>query len=261
LTKSNSLETLSKLMKSVKDKKVSNVFLIDNAKLEAMYSNVSQIDFFTIANKAIVEPLDVFNTLSSQPSFNKALDAMEWLKLCIDGEGLSIYGELTIHNYTEDTAIAESIITNLNSNLLASDFDLKQSKYVGFMIVANEDVWARIPSSSINYASAMLNDVCGNPVAIYKGIYKSDIKENVVKVYSIFSGLGLPTERVDQLKNEIKDLQSKTKNKIEQRNLSLNLSSSENNETISAAQKVKDKISAKSSVFGKFTSNIIDKRK
>jgi len=259
-TKNNALTTLSKLAKLTQTKKVNNLIVVDNAKLEAIYQNVSQVDFFNVANKAIVEPIDIFNTLSSMPSAVKGLDPMEWGKLITDGEGLTVYGELTVTNFKEDTAIAEAVVENLNSNLLAAGFDLKQSKYVGVIITANADVWKAIPSSSINYAMSMINDQCGNPKGVFKGIYTVDSQENVVKVYSMFSGLGLPDSRVTQLKKDAQTHMANIKGKDDQRVGTLNIDTGVN-ETISVAQKVKDKIAAKSSAFGKLTQSVIDRRK
>lgn len=259
-TKANALETLAKLAKLTQSKRVSNLIVVDNAKIEAIYHNVSQVEFYGVANKAIVNPIDVFNTLSSMPSSTKALDPMEWTKLFVDGEGLTVYGEFSVDNYEDDTAIAEAVINNLNGNLLASGFDLKQSRYVGFMIAANKNVWAKIPASSINYASSMINDLCGTPRGIFKGIYTIDDPADTVKVYSMFSGLGLPASRVDQLKTETKDLQSKVRDKEDSRKLTLELDTGVS-ETVSAAQKVKEKIAQKSSTFGKFVGGVVDRRK
>jgi cell division GTPase FtsZ len=258
--KSNALTTLSKLAAFASTKKISNLVVVDNAKIESIYQGSNQFDFFNLANKAIVETLDVFNTLSSMPSSVKGMDSMEFSKILMDGEGLSVYGELTVTNYTEDIAIAEAVVNNLNSNLLASGFDLKQSKYVGFIVVANKEVWSKIPTSSVNYATAMVNDLCGNPKGVFKGIYTTEMPEDCVKVYSFFSGLGLPAERVDELKKETAELQNKNKTKDEQRNLSLQLTAT-SNETITAAQRVKEKIASKSSTFGKFVSGTVDRRK
>lgn len=260
-TKSNALETLSKLAKLTQTKRVNNLIVVDNAKIEAIYHNVSQVDFYSVANKAIVEPIDTFNTLSSMPSSTKALDPMEWSKLFIDGEGLTVYGEFSVDNYEEDTAIAEAVINNLSGNLLATGFDLKQSRYVGFIVAAPKEVWNKIPASSINYASSMINDLCGSPKGVFKGMYVVDNNINSVKVYSMFSGLGLPSSRVEQLKSETKELQSKVKDKDDSRKLTLELDTGVS-ETVSAAQKIKDKIAAKSSSFGKLMGNVItDRRK
>ncbi len=220
-TKNNALETLSKLAKAAQTKKINNLIVVDNAKIEAIYQDVSQMDFYGKANKAIVDPIDVFNTLSSMPSAVKGLDPMEWGKLFTDGEGLTVYGELTVENYAEETSIAEAIINNLNGNLLAGGFDLKQSRYVGVLITANKEVWAKIPSSSVTYAMAMINDQCGNPKGIFKGIYTVDSPDDNVKIYSMFSGLGLPESRVSQLKKEAQAHMQAVKVKDDQRNLNL----------------------------------------
>jgi cell division GTPase FtsZ len=259
-TKANALETLSKLAKLTQTKKVNNLIVVDNAKIEAIYHNISQVEFYGVANKAIVDPIDVFNTLSSMPSSVKGLDPMEWGKLFTDGEGLTVYGELTVDNFAEDTAIAEAVMNNLNGNLLAGGFDLKQSRYVGVIIAANKEVWASIPSSSITYAMAMINDQCGTPKGVFKGIYTVETTDPVVKVYSMFTGLGLPDSRVAQLRKDAQELAQNVKGKDEQRNLSLNLDTG-TNETVSAAQKIKDKIQAKSSAFGKLVGGVVDRRK
>jgi cell division GTPase FtsZ len=259
-TKTNALETLSKLAKMAQSKKVNNLIVVDNAKLEVIYHNVSQMDFFGTANKAIVEPIDIFNTLSSMPSSVKGLDPMEWGKLFTDGEGLTVYGELTVDNFSEDTAIAEAVVNNLNGNLLAGGFDLKQSRYVGVIIAANKETWAKIPSSSITYAMAMINDQCGTPKGVFKGIYTVDSPEPVVKVYSMFSGLGLPESRVSQLKKEAQEHTAAVKNKDDARNLNLQLDTGVN-ETVTAAQKVKEKMAQKASAFGKLVGGVVDRRK
>jgi len=259
-TKYNAIETLSKLLDLTRTKQINNLIVVDNAKIETIYQHVSQMNFYTVANEAIVNPIDVFNTLSSMPSAVKPLDPMEFSKIMLDGEGLSVYGELIVDNYVEETAIAEAVINNLNGNLLSGGFDLKQSKYVGVIIAANKSVWDKIPSASVNYAMAMINDQCGSPKGVYKGIYVVDYPEDVIKVYSIFSGLGLPTSRVEQLKKDAKEHMDLAKNKDDNRDMTLKLDTGVN-ETVSAAQKIKDKISKKSSSFGKFVSGTVDRRK
>lgn len=259
-TKSNALETLSRLTKAAQSKKINNLIVVDNAKLESIYSDVSQVEFYGVANKAIVETVDIFNTLSAMPSAVKGLDPMEFSKLFIDGEGLTVYGELTVDNFVEETAIAEAVVNNLNSNLLAGGFDLKQSRYVGVIITANKETWAKIPSSSITYAMAMVNDQCGTPKGVFKGIYTVESPDPVVKVYSMFSGLLLPMARVEQLKKETAELQTRSKAKDDNRGLNLQLDTG-TNEVVSAAQKVKDKIAAKSSAFGKLVGGVVDRRK
>jgi hypothetical protein len=197
--------------------------------------------------------------LSALPSASKPLDPMEWAKILTDGEGLSVYGSFTVDNYEEDTAIAESIVNLLGSNLLAEGFDLKQAKYVGYIVAASKEVWDKIPASSINYANSLILDIAASPAGVFKGYYVIDTPDNDVKVYSFFSGLGLPENRVSQLKTETLELQNKLKTKDDGRNLTLQLNTGVS-ETTSAAKSIKDKIAAKSSTFGKFVSGTIDRR-
>jgi cell division GTPase FtsZ len=259
-TKHNALETLAKLSKFAQTKKINNLIVVDNAKIESIYSNVSQLDFYKVANRAIVEPVDMFNTLSSMPSDVKGLDPMEWGKLLTDGEGLSVYGEMVVKNYVGETALAEAVMENLNGNLLAGGFDLTQSRYVGVILTAPKAVWDRIPSMHTNYALAMVNEQCGNPKGVFKGIYTIEDGTDEVKIYSWFAGLGLPESRVTQLKNESKSLSENVRTKDAARNLTLNLDTGVH-DTINEAQKIREKVAANRSSFGKLMNNVIDKRK
>ena len=259
-SKKNSLETLSKLSKLTQSGKIVNLIVIDNAKLELIYSDVSQLSFFETANKAVVETLDAFNTLSSMPSSTKALDSAEFSKILVGGGGLSVFGSFSLADYQDDVAIAEAIMNNLSGNLLAEGFDLKTAAYCGFMLVANSKVWANIPAASVNYATSIISDLISCPV--FKGCYVlDDMQEDEVKVYSFFSGLGLPQSRVTLLKEEVLASEAVTKEKNVGRNLSLDLDTGKNS-TLSAADAIKAKIQAKSSAFGKLMgSSVKDRRK
>jgi tubulin-like protein CetZ len=262
LTKQNALETLQKLANQVREKKISNLILCDNAKIESIaeFSSVSQLEFYNVANAAAIEPLAQFNYYSSLPSSMKALDPMEFIKIMIAGEGLTTYGHIDIKNFQEDIALAEAVVNNLENNLLAGGVPLNTAQYVGMMFVAPKKIWDAIPASSVNYAMAMLNDIC-QPKATFKGLYTTEENWDCVKVYSIFSGCGLPESRIAGLKDEVKKLQMTVKGKEEARNLTLTIDTG--NETISAAAKIKEKIAAKNSTFGKLTSNnvVVDRRK
>lgn len=259
--KHNAVQTLAKLADATKKFNVATLICVDNAKIETVFADVGQLDFYKVANKAIVEPIDAFNHYSALSSPLKGLDSMEWGTLFTDGNGLACYGTMTVANYEEDTAIAEAIVSDLGTNMLANGFDLKRAKYVGVLIIANKKVWDKIPSSSINYATTMLNDVCASPRAVFKGVYiDDDLQDDVVKVYSMFTGLSLPTSRVDQLKKEAQEEMQKSIAKDEDRNLSLQLDTG-TEKTVNAAQALKDRIAKKKSNVAKLNKTIVDKRK
>jgi cell division GTPase FtsZ len=90
-TKQNAIQTLSVLAKHLQDKKIHNLIVVDNAKIEAAYAQVSQLDFYQTSNTVIVEPLDAFNFYASQPSQVKSMDPMEFAKIMVDGEEILVF--------------------------------------------------------------------------------------------------------------------------------------------------------------------------
>jgi cell division GTPase FtsZ len=260
-TKKNSLEALRKLASYVQQGLVHNLVVVDNAKIETIFKDIGPMNFYRVSNEAIVNPLDVFNTYSSMPSAGmKVMDPMEWTKILIDGNGLSLYGEISVSNYEEDTALAEAVVENLTAGLLAEGFDLKQTKYVGAIFLANEKVWGKVPAAAINYAMTMVQDHAGTPQGVFRGIYQSDdLDEDVVKVYSFFSGLALPESRVEELKVEVSTHLSTLKTKEETRNLSLNLDTG--SKAKNAVEEVNERIKDKKSPFSQFKQGLINKRR
>lgn len=250
-TKSNALTTLSRLAEAVSSKKICNLIVVDNAKIEVIFSDVGQMDFFKVSNSAIVDPIDAFNYYSSMPSSYKSLDPMEFAKIFTDGEGLSIYGEMVVADWENEMNLAESVVANLENGLLASGFDLKQAKYAGAIFVANKKVWDNIPSSSVSYAMHMIGENCPGADSVFKGLYVDDsVTDDVVKVYSMFSGLGLPANRVSQLKKDTEIEAAKLKERAAGRVSALALDTGKE-KTISKADEIRAKIASKNSKFGK----------
>jgi cell division GTPase FtsZ len=258
--KSNAVTTLAKFTKMAQENQIVNLIVADNAKIESIYSDVGPLNFFSVSNQAIVDPIDKFNTLSTISSPIKALDSTEFGKLFTDGQGLSVYGTIKVHNYEDEDAIAGAIFDDLKSNLLASGFELKQTRYAGAMFVASEKVWNKIPTSSIDYAMDMIGDACGTPRNKFKGIYVVDSEEDAVIVYSFFSGLGLPTDRIEQLRTEAKERTAQVDEKDEKRNLTLKLDTGDEN--VNKAEQIKERIKRKKSKFGQLHGKaVIDRRK
>ena len=258
--KDNAVQTLAKLTNMVTSNKICNLIVADNAKIETIYSDVGPLNFFPVSNQAMIEPIDKFNTLSSMPSPVTPLDPTEFGKMFTDGGGLTVYGTIKVSNYEDETAIAEAVIEDLNNSLLASGFDLKQAKYAGTIFTASEKVWNKIPNASVDYAMSLINEACGIPSGIFQGIYAVDTNENVVTVYSMFSGLGLPDSRIQQLRNEAKESQAKAQKKDQERNLTLKLDVGD--QTVNAAEEIKKRIQNKKSKFGGLVNKaVIDRRK
>jgi len=259
--KNNTISALAKLTSMAQNKQISNLILVDNSRIETIFADVSQMDFFNVSNLAIVDGLDSFNKYSAQPSKVKSFDPMEWATVLFSSNGISTYGSIDVDNVQEPTRIAESVIESLSGGLLASGFDLKQASHVGVLFVGNEETMKSIPSANINYAMSIIKETSPSATGVFRGLYEDEsIKPGILRVYSIFAGLGLPTERINSLQKSAKEEMEKTKGRDQNRNLTLKLETGVE-ETASAADKVRELIKRNSSTFTKNFVGIKDFRK
>jgi cell division GTPase FtsZ len=257
--KHNAWQTLSTFTKLFTAGKIHNIIAVDNAKIESLYSDVGPFNFFQVSNKAIVEPLDVFNKMSRRPDEGvKVLDSSEFGKLFMDGKGFTVYGVTSVPDYEDEMAIASAILESLKGNLLASGFNIRQARYAGFMLVAPDRVWNKIPSSSLHFAQSMILDTCEGVVPFH-GIYKEESEDDCVKVYSMFSGLGLPEERVNQLKAEAQLKMGVAQRKDDERNMTIKVDVGE--ESTNQVEDIKRRIQQKASSFTKLHNAAVQDRR
>jgi cell division GTPase FtsZ len=261
--KANALDALAEIAENIKARKVQNLILVDNSKIETIYSDVNQMDFFRVANEAIVNPIDVINTFSMSKSKVKGFDPMEWHKVLLDGGALSTFGEMTVQNYSDDIALAEAVTNSLNGNLLSDDFDLSEAMYCGVIYAAPSHVWAKIPRRSVTHAQDMIGEILGSTEGLMFGIYEDETLGDEVKIYTMFSGLSLPKKRIDVLRDEVRVKKDalKAKESGRDRNLTVDVGK---HSTQSAADQIREAIKKKASPTSRLlpgVPGVIDRRK
>jgi cell division GTPase FtsZ len=254
LAKHNAITTLAKLADLSKAGVISSLFVVDNARIESLHPNRSLAEFWKLANESIVEPLHMFNRLSSQASNYVSLDPMDFSRVLLGSSGCSLYGVTKVEDYAENEgAIAEAVVNNLENGLLAGGFDLSETKSAGIIMVASKETLKKIPASSMEYAFAMTNKVANDSLRLFRGIYEVDTGNDAVYIYSLFSGLGLPRERVEELKldaeRHMKALEQKDENKA---NMTIDMGKSK---VTSASDQIYNKIKNKNSAMGKLLGN------
>lgn len=262
LAKHNSIQTLSKLARLAKDDIVNSLMVVDNAKIDLMYPGESMANFWNIANEAIVEPLHLFNKLSSTPSSYTSLDPMDFTRIFVGTGDCALYGMIEIEDYLEDEAIAEAVITNMENGLLATEFDLKQTRSAGIIITASKEILEQLPATNIEYGFAMVNKICNEGTQVFRGVYEVP-GQNTLKVYSLFSGLGLPEERIGELKAEAERHMASLKNKEDMRASNMNIDLGKT-QAVSATDTLHKKITGRKSAMGQIKKNskrIIDRRR
>ena len=147
-SKKNSIESLSRLARMAADNLIANLIVVDNARIEQIHANLSQSKFWNTANLAIVEPIHLFNSLTAKPSIHTSLDPSDFGKIISCGD-CSVYGVIEIDDYMEETALAESVIESLGSSMLASGFDLSQTRVGGVIITGSSEVLDKLPAINI----------------------------------------------------------------------------------------------------------------
>jgi cell division GTPase FtsZ len=263
LSKHNSVVTLSKLAKLASTDVISTLIISDNSKIEQIYPGLSKAEFWNTANHAIVEPLHLFNHLSAQPTKFDSLDPMDFSRVFTCGD-CTVYGVLETSDYMETTKLAEMAM-DLEGGLLASGFNLKETRFVGFMITGNEKTLSRLPNVNISYCSHLISEVCNSP-KIAHGIYQIDLPEDVVRLYIMLSGLGLPYSRIDSLQKEAEAQMAIAKEKENTRAEKMSVDYGTNVAGTQATE-IHRLISQKKTGFGKLTATanagkkIIDHRK
>jgi len=260
-SKRNSIETLSRLAALASKDVISSLIVVDNAQIEQIYAGLGQSKFWDVSNNAIVDPLTTFNTLTASPSRHTSLDPSDFGKIISCGD-CSIYGQLVVEDYMEETALAEAVIESLTDNMLADGFDLEQTRVGGVIITAPASALEELPAVNINYCFHLISEKT-NGASIFQGVYEVDSDADEVTIYTWFAGLGLPMDRIDNLKKESEAQAKVARDKEKGRASAMTLDLGEN-QTDNAVNEIHRKIRKKKSGFGRLQGgrkSIIDKRR
>jgi cell division GTPase FtsZ len=256
LSKHNTVVTLSKLSKlaSPPNGKITPLIIVDNAKIELLYPGISKASFWEVANSAIVTPLHLFNKLSANGSRFEALDGMDFSHMFFQDSCL-IYGTVEVEDYSDVSSLAEAMVENVENGLLASDFNLNECRYAGFIITGNSNALNKLQAVSVNYCEHIINELCHNP-QIFKGVYEIEDSSDSIKVYYMFSGLGLPSARIKNLQTQATEqmLAMKEKEKACVDKMIVEYGSS--GDTDNKAKEINRIIQQKKTGFGKLTANV-----
>jgi len=202
VTKANSIKTLDKLSKLVKDGALSTLIIVDNAKIEKTYPGLSTAAFWARANMDIANILHQFNRLTAQPSRFISLDPMDFAKVLTEGN-CTIYGSSRIPEYHGADELVNAVANSVKVGLLADEFVINETSMAGVLFAGSYQILSNVPQDDIDYAIYELSNLTGH-AGIYKGIYDldtNDIGRGLV-TYTMLSGLGVPHRRIQALASE-----------------------------------------------------------
>jgi hypothetical protein len=155
----------------------------------------------------------------------------------------------------------------MERSLLSSDFNLKEARFGGLLVVGNRTALSGLPAENIHYAAHMVGEMC-DYAQLTRGVYEiSDMGDNVVRVYAMFSGLGLPSVRIEAMRHEAEEQMRQIREKEKTRAERMTVDYGAATETASKSQEIRRLIQQGKSGFGKLTSNankrpdLVDRRR
>lgn len=212
-TRYNALMTLDKLAKKAGNKGISGLIVVDNAKIQSKYPQITEKELWLRANHDITSTLDMFNKIAFQPTNNIALDTMDFARIFVDTSSCIIYGNSVVTEFYNEQALATSLVESLKSGLLAEGFNIKETVNAGVIICHHPSV--ALPSANVEYAFETLNEAIG-AATVFRGLYAVDdesVTPDQLVVHCIFSGLGIPRSRIDGMMErnrvEMQELENK----------------------------------------------------
>ena len=198
-TKKNCLIAIKRLH-DVKD--IKPIIIIDNAKISKKYPKVSIADFWDRANKDFCRTFHMMNKASSQKGYIYSLDPADYRKIFITS-GCLVMGETSLKEFKSRSKLIESLHNSIAEGLYASDFDLSRAHAAGIILRAAPSLFQKIPEQDITHAFEHIKDVT-HARRIYWGIYADHAYKNRIRVQSVFSGLDLPVNRIQEFINDTK---------------------------------------------------------
>lgn len=212
-SKSNCIFGLKTLNEFLQNKSISPVILIDNENLAQLFPALGILKFWQRANFEIVKTFDFFNNIPKRKSvYYSALDSMDYARI-ISSAGFLVFGKTDVTKYNNRLALTEAIQTSIENKLMCNGYDLSQSTAAGIIMIGSESVLDKLPAKSIDYTYDSIKDIV-TQAAIFKGVYKDESVKDKLIIFSVFSGLGLPEQRIDELKEAAGLLKSQSNKRL-----------------------------------------------
>ena len=198
-TKSNCIRGLKVLYELIKSEEISPVILIDNQKILENYPNLSITKFWQKANMEIVRTFDYFNILPRRKSiYYSALDSMDYARI-FSSPGFMTFGKAELTEFKDKLALTDCVRSSVENGLMCRGYDLTKAKNIGIVLIGSEKVLNKIPAKSIDYAFESINGIMSNGT-VFKGVYRDESFKDKLVIFAVFSGLGLPEQRIEELK-------------------------------------------------------------
>ena len=176
--------------------KISPFIIIDNNKINKMYSGITLKSSWQHINSDFAGLFDVFNRFSALSSQYTSFDSLDYRRVMQAG-GCVVMGTSEVTKLDDPFAISEAVEDNLHETLHAGRFDLSTAKEAGCIVVGGKDLMTNVKGlqKNIDYAFDVLSNITGQ-ATMRRGIYEDN--SNSLMVYTIVAGLAPPKARQER---------------------------------------------------------------
>jgi hypothetical protein len=160
----------------------------------------------------------------------------------------------------DESALLSAMIRKLPESLPADDFDLKESQAIGILVTAKQEVLDNVPYANIAYLFKYISEEYDSSRA-FKGIYAVEPEDGAddIKISFIFSGMGLPGRRIDELKKDADKHVAKIDEKKKKTAAAMNMGTTKG--PVSKADAMIAKAKQQQSAIGKLLGNKVDRKR
>jgi len=195
----NAYKTLNTVGEYANLKQISPLIIIDNSKIEQMYRGLTVKQFWPTVNNTISGLFHVFNVLTNNTSPYTSFDPTDFSSVLRCG-GLLVMGVAKLKEFDDEQKVSSAIKSNIEKTLL-TDVELSDAKVAACVAVGSKDIMENTPGlmDSLSYGFDTLSSLCPKAV-LHRGIYEDN--KDSLRLYTIVSGLGIPKNRLKQLKSK-----------------------------------------------------------
>jgi cell division GTPase FtsZ len=167
--KVNAVKAINELV----DAKVLGWIFVDNARIAALNTDVSIVDYYAHINGQIASPLDALNCMNSRDDLKaiRSFDGEDFRKLLLSG-GVLNYGVANLPNISTEEVVGTIRDCVEASDLMPGGFEMAKLSYLGVVIEASEHALASTPISVLDEINEQLKAETDGG-AVYSGVYRS----------------------------------------------------------------------------------------
>ncbi len=193
----NAFHVLNDVLRLVQEGQVSPLILVDNERISKLYPKLPVGPFWETTNKSIGGLFHLFNMTSAKDSSYSSFDPNDYKQIL--NSGIILFGAAPVKNWESTSSITKTVRDNLKSTLLCGGIDISSGNCAGVIAIGGVNVLNKVPQEDLDKAFDQFSRMLRPGNTVHRGIYSGN-KDNLI-VYSAVGGLGIPSEKLKELKS------------------------------------------------------------